>query len=378
MSWQITTDIPAGNLIVDQIGGDVARIRQDQRGSTMPWFYWRFAVRGAQGRTVRFEFTDWDVIGTRGPCVSRDGGKSWSWLGLDTGSTRHFVFTFGPNDRDVQFCFCLPYLQADLDAFLANSAIRRSMLCRSRAGRDVEMLTVGAAGADRRVLLTARHHACESSASFVLEAMLQEIARAASGTPAAWLRQNVHVVAIPFVDKDGVEAGDQGKARDGHDHNRDYIAAPRYVETAAIMQLVRGGFVPEVSIDLHCPWIRGEHNEEIYQVGGPDPAQWKRQQELGRILERLPLPSGEVQCLGYRQSDDLPFGQAWNTSIASTEGCSCSKWMARNGAHLSTSLEIPYANVRAVTVTPQLLRDFGRRLAAAVGQYMQNHVPNQE
>ena len=38
-----------------------------------------------------------------------------------------------------------------------------------------------------------------------------------------WFRRNVEVLAIPFMDKDGVEEGDQGKNRKPRDHNRDYI-----------------------------------------------------------------------------------------------------------------------------------------------------------
>ncbi len=368
MTWQISTDVPAGNLIVDHIDENLARIRQDQRGSTQKWFYWRFAVRGATGRTIRFEFTDGDVIGTRGPCASRDGGRSWGWLGRECCGPASFTHAFGERDADVQFCFCLPYLQADLDAFLARHGhgIRRGALCRSRAGRKVEMLAIGPPEAPRRVLLTARHHACESSASFVLEGLLDAVAHAAPDTPQNWLRRNALVVAIPFVDKDGVEAGDQGKARGGHDHNRDYISKPIYPETAAIMQLVRAGFRPDVAIDLHSPWIRGPHNECIYQVGCPDPTSWEAQQLFATVLEQQ--PSGK---LPYSGKDDLPWGQEWNTEPATETACTCSKWMAEHVVLLSSSLEIPYANVGDVTVTPENLREFGGRLAAAIGSFMQ-------
>lgn len=368
MTWGISIDVPAGNLIVGRIEKDHARIRQDQRGSTQRWFYWRFAVRGAAGRTIRFEFTDWDVIGTRGPAVSRDGGRSWNWLGRECCGPNSFTHTFGANDSDVQFCFCLPYLQWNLDMFLARrgDGIQRDVLCRSRAGREVEMLIIGPPDAKHRVILTARHHACESSASFVLEGLLDAVAHAAPDTPQDWLRQNALVVAMPFVDKDGVEAGDQGKARDGHDHNRDYIPAPVYPETAAIMRLVRDGFRPDVAIDLHSPWIRGPHNECIYQVGCPNNADWEAQQRFARVLELQP-----ATALPYSHEDDLPWGKEWNTEPATETACTCRKWMAAHATLLSTSFEIPYANVGDVTVTPDNLREFGGRLAAAIGAFLQ-------
>ncbi len=366
MDWTLTADAPAGNVIVDDLDDATARIRQDQRGSTEPWFYWRFAVRGAQGRTIRFEFTDWDVIGSRGPCVSRDGGRSWDWLGRDDDQAPTFTYRFAADESDVQFCFCLPYLQSDLDAFLAahGAGIQRDVLCRSREGREVELLAIGPADSERRLLLTARHHACESSASFVLEGVLDAIAHAVPGAPEAWVREHVRLLAVPFVDKDGVEDGDQGKARDGHDHNRDYVDTPRYRETAAVMRLANDGPGPDAAVDLHSPWIRGPNNEHIYQVGSPRADIWRAQQEFGRVLEQR-----SRGALPYSQADDLPWGQSWNTSQATPEACSFSKWMA-NRASFVTSLEIPYANVGDVTVSPDLLRDFGRRLAGAIGVFM--------
>ena len=53
----VDADMPAGNIIVEGIDGDTVKVRQDLRDSDL-WFYWAFRVRGAAGRTVKFEFTD--------------------------------------------------------------------------------------------------------------------------------------------------------------------------------------------------------------------------------------------------------------------------------------------------------------------------------
>ena len=55
---KIDADFPGGNIIVEQIEGDTARVRPDLRDTNGIWFYWAFRVRGAQGRTIKFEFTD--------------------------------------------------------------------------------------------------------------------------------------------------------------------------------------------------------------------------------------------------------------------------------------------------------------------------------
>ncbi len=49
-------------------------------------------------------------------------------------------------------------------------------------------------------------------------------------------QENWEVLAVPFLDKDGVENGDSGKNRAPHDHNRDYNEQPLYPEIAALMK----------------------------------------------------------------------------------------------------------------------------------------------
>lgn len=55
--FTVDADLPAGNIIVDGIVGDAVKVRKDLRDSNM-WFYWAFRVRGAAGRTVKFDFTE--------------------------------------------------------------------------------------------------------------------------------------------------------------------------------------------------------------------------------------------------------------------------------------------------------------------------------
>ena len=76
------------------------------------------------------------------------------------------------------------------------------------------------------------------------------------------------MLAIPFMDRDGVEDGDQGKNRTPHDHNRDYNERPLYPEVSALMKLGES-LKPRVLVatDLHCPHIRGEWNDRVYLVG---------------------------------------------------------------------------------------------------------------
>ncbi len=78
-------------------------------------------------------------------------------------------------------------------------------------GSPVPYITLGEGS--KSVILTARHHACESTGNYVLEGMLEELLR--HPLP------DTTVFCVPFVDYDGVIRGDQGKSREPHDHNRD-------------------------------------------------------------------------------------------------------------------------------------------------------------
>ncbi len=380
--WSIDADFPGGNIIVEGIDGDAVRLRQDQRDTDRWWFYWQFRVRGAGGRTLRFEFTGGDVLGVRGPAVSGDAGATWRWLGREPAAAEAppgFSHVFTDGDDDVRFCFAIPYTRADLVQFLEAHAGRegltREALCRSRKGRPVDALRFGSTTgpADHRVVLTARHHACESIADFALEGVIE--AALAADDLGRWLRDNVAFLAVPIVDADGVEDGDQGKGRRPRDHGRDYAGESLYPETAAIRRLVAdwaagpasGGWV---AIDLHCPYIRGEWNELIYLVGLRDERLWGEQCRFGEILEAVragPLP--------YEASGRLPFGEAWNTEDSQRDGCGFARWAAgqteAEAPRLATTIEIPYANVGGAEVTADAARAFGRRLAAALRRYLE-------
>lgn len=62
-----------------------------------------------------------------------------------------------------------------------------------------------------------------------------------------WLREQVEFFVVPFMDKDGVEAGDQGKNRRPYDHNRDYQGESLYASVRAMRELVTAGSARETS-----------------------------------------------------------------------------------------------------------------------------------
>ena len=372
MAITVDANFPAGNIVVERIEGNEVFLHQDLRDTEGWWFYWCFRVRGAAGRTLAFHFTNKDVFAARGPAVSVDGGKTWAWLGRRRVRAQSFRYTFVEDADEVLFSFAMPYTQSNLREFLARHAnsvsLKADTMCKTGKGRRVERLRFGRldGGCEHRVLLTCRHHACEMMANYALEGVIESVL--ADTDVGEWFREHVEFLVIPFVDKDGVEDGDQGKNRRPRDHNRDYEGKSIYASTRAVRE-----FVPQwsegklrFSIDMHCPWVRGNYSEVIYFVGEDDEHNWAQLRRFSRILASVrtgPLP--------YSSRNNLPFGKAWNTVKNYKEGKSCSRWVGElPRIVLATSVELPYATASRQPVTAESARAFGRDLAKAIRRFL--------
>jgi hypothetical protein len=365
-AMEVDARIPAGNVVVEGMGAGEVRIRQDLRDTEGDWFWWCFQVRGAGAGVVRFRFTGSDVIGTRGPAISTDGGLNWRWLGRSVVDGKSFVHRFDPQAPATRFAFAMPYTEIDLQRFLnGRKDVRVEALCQTKKGRTAERLHFGSASPGAmKVLLAARHHCCECMASYAMEGLLE------AALDDRWLRENVAFAAIPFVDKDGVEDGDQGKNRRPRDHNRDYDGESVHRTVRAIRAWAPGWGAAKLAfaLNMHCPWIRGEHNEEIYFPGGKDPRNWAEVSKFAKLLEKVnrgPLP--------YSTAHNLPFGTAWNTAANYKQGMSFVRWAeAISGIRAAGAVEIPYANCGTTDVTAQSARALGYSLAAALREYLRN------
>lgn len=373
----IDKNLPAGNIVLESMEGDTVYLQNEVRDTAGWWFYWAFRASGAAGRTLTFRFTNGDPVCTRGPCVSLDQGRTWRYA-ADSFTPRAFTYTFPPDAREVWFAMGMVYTQRDWEAFLARHAasgafIETGTLCASPKGRVVERARVGCINRPPkyRVWLSARHHAAEMMASYVLEGILDAVlAETELGT---WLRDNVEFMVVPFVDKDGVEDGDQGKNRRPHDHNRDYTEF-LHPECAAITNWItthaQGKL--EIVLDIHCPWIRGTYNEWLYQVYTQDSENAAAQRRLGELLQEH-----QRGALDYRLANDLPFGQSWNTDANYSAGRSFKMWVLDcvPGNRISTTYEVPFATANTATVTREACREFGEDTAKVFRLFLQETDP---
>ncbi len=359
----IDREFAGGNIVVEKMEGDTVQLRQERGECSEWWFYWQFRIRGCAGRRMRFVFSDGDVFTAMGPalCVV---GRAWGWLGRERverfGEAWGFEHEFGEVD-EAYVCLSVPYVQRNLDTFLAeHPAIERSILCRSEEGREVELLTLAGKSGRYFVPRTARTHACEAMANFVIEGIFEHaLSDEATGI---FLREHVDLRAVPFVDKDGVEKGEQGKVRRPHDHNRDWTHRPIYASVRAIQEAVfgwRGEGV--VSVDVHCPWIRNGQNETNVFVGSSAPMDV----ELRKLTDLLAATqTGELK---FSAKSTFPFGKEWNSG----NGPTCGRFMRENVVKgLGATLEGSYGLAGGKVVTAEGARGLGRDVGRALALYI--------
>ncbi len=371
---KIDKNLPAGNIKVVEYRDHLVIIEEEARDCREGWFYWKFrAIFNEPGKWT-FRFTNSSKVGARGPAVSRDKGKSWEWLTVgQPAHAQEFVYECR-EPGEVWFCQGLPYLQEDWDRFAkeysGHPAFHLSTLCRSRKGRNVELLEVREGNPQRTILLTARHHCQEMAASMVLEGILRFVL---APTPEGEkFRREFALFVVPFTDKDGVEEGDQGKGRKPRDHARDYLGKHIYPETAAIRQLIEK-HRPFLVMDLHCPWIRfGDHNEIPYFVENQVERFHPEFDRISRLLEQE-APA----CAPFSHQNMLHWGSGWNSpdnynGKKSPSGAGLNLTSACGEypfVKLGASMEIPFANFGEKTMTRKEFLEFGSAIARTILRY---------
>jgi len=358
---KINVAFPGGNVKVTQNQEGVVRVEPDLRGDN-PWFYWYFEATSTRPGRVSFSFPKKVIgflngaIGAQGPAISTDRGKTWKWMGKKNVDGSSFFFDFAKVNERVRFAVTIPYLQKDLDEFLkrhgSNPHLKKSVLAKSRHGRDVELLQVGLPGPRvKAVLITGRHHAAETIASYVLEGFLDE---AMSARPAGKAFRKKYVLyAVPFVDKDGVEEGDQGKNRKPHDHNRDYGRKSIYPEIRAIKALDKAKKF-RFTLDFHCPTLVLNSHQIMYFVG---PKEHPRnnftnvREFANRIKKELPKKA--------------PFGPAvWLKPVDKPVPMNSHYFGFKKGTIMAATIEIPFAPAGKAT-EPASCREYGQAILRA-------------
>ena len=370
--------IPSGNVKVVSIDQEkgVVNLMPDARADNL-WFFTHFRVRGAEGRTVRFLYernNGVERLTKVGPAVSRDGGKTWRFLNAEKADALpdEFTYAFGPDEKDVRFATSIPYVEANWNAFVgplkANPRVKLGTLCKSQSGkRENEVLRIlpdDPAKAGWTFIFTCRHHACECSASWVVEGLVQEVL---ADTPEGrWMRENAEVVVVPFVDKDGVEEGDQGKSRKPHDPNQDYLLG-HYNSVRAIREIVQeaGRRSRVFFMDNHAPWIRNQEHDHFYSLGAKTGVQEDRWNAWRDEFEKVQAKA----ALKYERKWDIVWGSPWNsvrdTYLKNNWRMSHAWVMDQPGVYTAFCNEIGYGLCGGV-FSEEGAREIGRNMVKAM------------
>ena len=338
-----------GNILVKEILGDTVVLENELRDTEGDWFYWAFCVEGAEGKTVTFKMQS-TRLGYWGPAVSYDL-KNWSWLDSLDGDS--FTYSFKENESKVYFAHHMLYHPQRFYSLCDNLNLEVSELCKSRRERSVPCLNIGQGS--RSILLTARNHACESTGSYVLEGVLQELC----DHPI----DDTRIFCVPFVDYDGVIDGDQGKARAPHDHNRDYKGdTPHiYPEVIAILQYA-DTYGCHYGFDFHSPWHLCGENDTVFIVQNSI-EKLDRQKRFAEILESE-ITEGSMR---YSKANDHPPFVGWNQPSSSFSVIMTS----RAECYIAHTLETCYFGTEDNVASAEGFVELGKCFATALRKYME-------
>ena len=282
-----------GNIRLKERVGNTFFLENELRDTVGDWFYWAFCVEDAEAGEFVFRFEK-DRVGYWGAAVSCDLVQ-WEWVNNREGESFRYTFSGG---ETLYFAHHLLYHPSRFQEFIKSRGYETTELCQSRKGRSVPALTIG--DGKRSLLLTARNHACESTGSYVLEGVLEELLCSPI--------EDTRILCVPFVDYDGVIDGDQGKGRAPHDHNRDYCAdSPHiYPEVHAILTYA-DTYGCSFGFDFHSPWHLSGENDSVFIVQNSI-------EKLERLNRFSSILASEIteDSMKYNESNDHPPFVGWN------------------------------------------------------------------
>ena len=363
----VDKNLPAGNIVFERMVNDTVYVHQELRGSKKAWFYWAFRVTGAQGKKLTFVFTKSFAICERGPVVSLDKGKSYEYLAEEGATKFQFTYDFPADAKEVWFYECHPYTPEMWYSFINaphKGRYETGVLCKSPKGRDVPFFRImpKESAPKLSVVVSCRHHCSEAPAGYVVEGITAAFLE--DSELGQWLRDNIELHVVPFVDIDGAVEGDQGKWRLPHDHNRDYTEF-RYPETAALASLI-AETQPDIYLDCHNPKLYKYNDNYIYTPyrENPNPKEFV----FSSLLEKY-----QEGGLNYRTSDNLPFGTSWNSSSNYQDGLNATQWVYANiqDIKVARTIEFPFAYSNGALVYPGKLRQFGHGIARTLKAFAQ-------
>ena len=346
---EITKDFPCGNIQVLSIDGNDIYVEREVRDGT-GYFYWAFHVTGAAGKTLRFIFPGHTRVGCFGAAVSHDF-KQWKWSNTKdkVGNGDCFTYTFADDENSTYFAHDMVYSEERLLDIAKENDVKLEKFTTSNKGRNVPYFTIG--DGEKCVVLTSRHHACESTGTYVLQGFAEKCLEKRP--------DGIKFVFVPFVDYDGVVDGDPGKNRLPYDHNRDYGAESIYKETARLRELADGGNVL-MNFDFHSPHHDSGINDYPYFMKF-DEGENKIYNTISALLKEA--TEKDKSSMTYTGEQDQDYGSEWN---GKTTPNNKNYFLKRTILGASLTMETPYFGLCDNMFTQQKAINMGRHLYDAV------------
>ena len=264
------------------------------------------------------------------------------------------------NGTDVEFAFCYPYTQEQMDETIEQcSCFDREIIGYSSMQRPIYRLFSGMDPNKPGAYIIARQHAAEVPGAWEVDGMIRFL----SSDEGKSIREAMNWWFVPMVDTDGVEEGFYGKDQIYNDFNRAWHPSfPRRLELVSVEQDLRwwkehcNG---KVMFDMHGP---GHAERHSYFVVHADTCDAFRE-ELRGIHGRM---NGILALSGLQPFDfhEVPAGQ--NTSAQS--GMTSAFFAHSNGINGCT-IECSYqGECSGRDYSIENYRHFGESLVKAISQ----------
>ena len=314
------------------------RIPTDSASDYRMWFYFR--VSGVRATELRLAFEN------AGECSypsGWDGGYRVSasydredWFRVPTTYDGTTMTVSHRPERDwVYYAYFAPYTAERQHDFvgrcLASPLARHEVLGASPDGNDIELMTIGEAGAEKRACwLIARHHPGETQGSFWLEGLCERLLDGSDPVARRLLERAVFHV-VPNINPDGSRRGNHRTNAVGKNLNRAW-AEPTMEKTPEVF-LVRER-MQAIGVDFLIDAHAVEYHPYTFIISGDRvPSLSDRLLQIRtRFDEALAGASPDHATeYGYPREGDRPL-----------QPTLCSSWVAEEFACLALTLEMPF------------------------------------
>jgi murein tripeptide amidase MpaA len=313
------------------------RIRKDSHADFTQWFHFRLSDARGRACTLRFE--------NAGACTYPDGWKDYRavasydrerWFRVPTRYDGSVMTIEHTPERDAMwYAYFEPYSLERHQALIGragnSSLARTARLGATVDGRDLDLITVGSAGADKKtVWFIARQHPGESMAEWFIEGMLERLLDRSDPVSRRLLERAVFHI-VPNMNPDGSVRGNLRTNAAGANLNREWMSPS--METSPEVLLVRSR-IQQTGVDAFFDIHGDEVLPYVFVAGG----------------EMLP---GFTEAQGAAQRAFIGDFKRANPDFQDVHGYAASKynedalklaskWVGHTYGCLSLTLEMPF------------------------------------